>query len=822
MTTCRFILLTVTACAAYGLATAKASKTHRLTQAPASIDNTPAHILGWLPGPDKNRVCSGRYLEPTVVFKTPHPRPIGQDSTSVTANGPTLFKANGRSELQSHVVVKQPGRLLTADKAFIDRDGRSGKITAIELQGHVRYQQSGRLLVGQSAKIDFTQHMITLNSVLYHMHYPMTSGDAVDAWGRAGHVTKLASGIVKLSKGVTYTTCPPKNPAWIMSGSRLQLDHKKGVGTAHNVVLRFHRVPLFFTPYYSFPLDGRRKSGLLAPTFGLSAETGFDMSVPFYWNMAPNYDMTITPRIITKRGFQLNVLTRYLTQHSSGHLFVSDLPGDRLFSGFKNNVLSSYPETVVNQPYLNAMRSTNNNRWMLGYSNHSDWGSRWSSDVNLNRVSDDYYLRNFDITADGFVANQLLNEADIKYSGTHWNWWGLSQVYQTLHPIDQAVTQDQYQRLPAIKFSTSYPGLLKNLNASMDGEAVNFGFGSGFVAEKPIGQRFHFEPGVTLPVSWASAYVTPGLFISNTDYLVRHPNAGQVSSAARSLPIADVTAGAYFDKSFHLFNHDYVETLEPKLFYLVVPYQNQDDLPNYDTILLPFTYDSLFATNQFTGYDRQQNANQLSMGVTTRFLDANTGAERLRLSVGGMVYFVKPKVCLTPGCTAVSNRLSPIVSDATFFANRHWSGAANWAWDPNVDHTNNVLFNVDYSSDKNRVASLGYEFINENDAPQYSRLDAGVAWPLSPHWSAMAYGYYNISEKRPDSYYAGFQYDTCCWALRLVAQRNYVGNAILNDKNQYQTSYYVQLQLKGLGAVGNQNSGGLLQGTLPGYNDTMR
>jgi LPS-assembly protein len=782
-----------------------------------------AKLLGWVKSDDPNcALCGGYYTEPKTIAKHPHPSALNKNATQVTAEGPTLFVANGKSILQKNVVVTQPGRLLKADKAYIYRDNKTGKITAIELVGHVYLQQKDKLIVGQRAYLDLSDGSAKLVGGIYHISYPnKISGKSLNAWGRANYIKRLPSGIIDLKKNVTYSTCPPIDPSWEIKASSMHLDKKKGVGSARNVLIRWHGIPIMYSPYYSFPLDARRKSGFLAPVIGYSSKTGTDISVPYYWNIAPNYDMTLTPRWISKRGVQLSGLFRFLSKKSAGELFASFLPDDTLFGQFKQQIRNNTPATTANQPYLDAINNTSRNRWALRATDKTQLSSQWSAGFNLNRVSDDYYLTDFDLTDSGMIANQLLNQVNINYTGIHWNFTGLLQGYQTLHPINQDLTQDQYQRLPELDLNANYPGLKHGIDAELSSSLVNFDYESNFVPNQPTGQRFHVRPGITLPFDSASGYFTPSFYIDNTDYMVRHPFNWQSHNRARTLPIVDVDTGLYFNRNVHWEKSDYIQTLQPEAFYLYVPYQDQDDIPNFDTYLLPFSFNTLFNLNRFTGNDRLQNANQLSLGVSSRIINSDTGAEKLKLDLGAIYYFTRPKVCLTPNCTASTNNMSPIIGDATFYPSTHWSSTATWAWDPNTRQTNNAGFKLNYRRDNSHLFSLGYEFINETDSPQYSDLTAGASWPISYHWGAVGYTYYNVSQHRPDSYYLGVQYHTCCWTLRLIAQRQYTGNSLVSQKNEYKTAYYVQLQLNGLGSVGNANADGLLTDTLPGYNPLL-
>ncbi|MDF1759373.1 MAG: LPS assembly protein LptD [Coxiellaceae bacterium] len=825
---CKLIALSAAVHCGIALASPKANKS---TITPQVLSGKQiADMLNWLPSKDSDNICGGSYKEPKLIVDNPTPTGVEDNATAVTADGPALFSSSGRSILQQNVVVTQPGRLINADKAYIYRNADNGKISAIELFGHVRFQQKDKLIVSQHAYLDLSDGSSVLDDGLYHVLYNGGKHNDLSAWGRAYQVKRRANGVIDLYGRASYTTCPPIKPSWMIHANRMHLDKHKGVGKAYGVVLKFHKIPLLYTPYFSFAIDKQRKSGLLTPIIGHTGPSGLDIALPIYWNMAPNYDMTITPRMLTKRGFQLNGQFRFLSNTTRGRYFGNFLPGDKAFRTFKQETLDTTAATAENLPYLNAIEGYTNNRWMVTINQHSAFGQGWTADFNVNRVSDSYYLKDFDITANGATANQLLNQADLHYRGQHWEFTGMFQGYQTLHPINQPITDDQYQRIPEIDSTANYPGLTNWLDFNMSTSLINFGYNSFFVPNLPVGQRIHLRPSVSIPMNWAAGYVTPSLYVDNTDYVVEHQLPYQDRNIARTLPIVDIDTGLYLDRPVHFGSHHLIETFEPQVFYLYVPYKNQSNIPNFDTYSLPFSFAQVFSLNRFTGYDRIQNANQFSLGFTSRFLNAYDGSQRFRFDVGTIYYMAEPKVCLNRDCAHTTNNFSPIVSDVTFNPANHWSTTATWAWDPNAKQTNNAGVTFNYIRDNSHLFSLQYNYVRETDGSvdipsrqTHSNLIGGTYFPLTSHWNGIAYAYYNLTDKHPESYYFGVEYNTCCWSLRFLTDRLWQNNIPApGTGNTYQTGYYVQLSLKGLGALANKNTDRLFMNTLPGYNPDLR
>jgi len=837
----------------------KATKTKTRKQRPQLSSTLPVHLpkkqylqyvadeLGWVPSNNPLAICGGYFKEPEFVKQFPNPGNIKNEPTTITAKGSISYATKGVSILKKDVTVTQPGRIVKADKAYIYRNSE-GKISQIILIGHVSMREKGKLIIADIGSLTLYPTTARLINAAYHVYsktpYTPTLKGPFNAWGIAKRSTREASGIIRL-KDASYTTCSPTNPAWQIHAKRIVLNKKKGVGKAYGAVLTFKHIPIFATPYYSFPLNHKRKTGFLTPKLGFSTRSGADFGFPFYWNIAPNYDLTITPEWLTKRGFELTTYFRYLSERSTGYIYFNYLPNDRVFEEFRNNAFNTFGNgALYNQnfyaPYLNALKSMHNYRGFVTMADETHFNSDWTAHVNINYVTDPYYFADIGGTQGGFsTANQLLNQIDLEYSGWHWELKGLLQAYQTLHIINQTQNPalDQYQRLPDLIANAYYPDALPHMDFYWNSEATNFSYQSSFTPNKPIGQRLHLRPGISFPIYTAGNYITPQLWLDATGYNVEHLQPGQVKSATRVLPIFAVDSGLYFNRQFHLGNTEYTQTLEPRLFYLFVPYKNQNDLPNFDTVLLPFSFQQLFAMNRFTGDDRLDNANQISLGLTSRILNTETAEPILKADLGFIYYFQNPRVCLSAGCAQPKHHLSPIVTDLTYYPTHQWSLTGSLAWDPNLRQTNNAGININYKGNNNRIVNLGYVFVHENGTSivtttvtppsniysnNTSQFTFSTIWPIVKKWSLVGYIDYNINRRRIDTLYAGIQYDTCCWALRLIMQRSYVSTTVDNNgglRNGFDNTFYIQLQLKGLGDFGTADTGRLLSSTIPGFVD---
>lgn len=799
-----------------------------------------ARQLKWLSTPDANdSLCDGYFSETNDIRHYPNPPNYEKSPTHITAKGPTVFSKTGTSMLQQDVRVTQKGRLSRSDKAYIDHDDTTGKITKVHLIGHVRMQEHNKLLVSKNATLHANKNTVQLNHVLYHIVHRSKKLGESNIWGSAEKGNQLPNGIITLDHA-TYSSCAPIHPTWEITATHIEINQKKGVGVVKNAVLKLKGIPILYSPYLSFSTNRERKSGWFMPSFASSSKNGFTLGLPYYWNMAPNYDMTFTPTYYSKRGYQLNAYFRYLTKHSYGNLTASYLPNDRKFRHFKQETFSQFPEPIAAryQPYIDALRSDHNYRAYFSYNNHTLFNKAWALNIQLHHVTDSYYFRNFGSEVNDVVANQLLNRIDLNYSGEHWNFTLLAQAYQTLHQINQSnsPTINQYMRLPELDALAEYPHIFSGINFELNAQLVNFAYFSRFpplTDQLPAGQRLHLRPTFTRPINWVSGYLTPGISVDSTTYHVTRPLAGQETDSTRNLPIIDIDSGLYFNRHFHWGKKHYTQTLEPRLFYLYVPFENQNHYPIYDTQLLPFTYAQLFARDSFTGYDRLQNANQINIGMTSRFLGNDGVTEYLKMSLG-MGYFIShPRICLTAVCTALNPRFTPLVTELTYHPNPRWSIVGGFSWDTQLSQTNNAQVNVNYNNNGRYIIGGGYTFLQGQPLlPGYpttlqnantSIYNFHLAWPLNKKWSALGYLYYNATENRSESYFAGLQYDICCFSFRFIVDRTYLGvlpvNSGAQNIRQYSTNYMVQIQFKGIGNTGNADPHAMLEAAIPGYRD---
>ncbi len=818
--------------------------------------------LGWVTLPASQNICCGYYADPLANFGDKPLPPLMNTPVTINANTGTFHQA-GTSLLIGNVTLAQPGRLVSADRIAIHRNPENAQPVTADLYGNVTLREPGKLVTGDAAHLELHSKVAHFMHALYRMalNAPTTLIDntattpTLTAWGKANAVHQDQQGIIKLIRA-SYSTCAPTTDTWQVNAKNIILNRDTGRGYAYNAWLNVKNIPIFYTPYFNFPIDKRRQSGFLFPTLGSSSTSGFNFTTPYYWNIAPNYDDLITPHFYTKRGVQLNNTFRYLTNDSYGNVAFGYLPHDSAFSRFQDTAANKY----IGNPALGRLINSSDNRSSFLWQDNTVYNNHWSSNINYNSVSDDYYLQDFGniITT---ANNQLPEKASVNYAGENWNFNGLLQGYQTLHPVNQSVVSNPYNTLPQLNWNGSYPSGPLGLQYQLNNQFTYFDRSQNPGETTPVisAARINIQPGVSLPITDLSGFITPALQLALTHYNIGSQTPGFQNDIQRTIPIFDIDSGLYFDRHTQFWGSDYEQTLEPQLFYLYVPYRNQNNLPLFDTGLVPFSYDSLFMTNRFSGLDRIGDANQLTYAITTRFLDDDTGAEKFMASVGEIYYFHNRNVNLcTPGntpsatssftscnsnspiaigATSSTEKFSPIAGQLAYHFNPAWSATANTAWDPRTDETVNSNVGIQYKPGFNRVLNLNYNFIRYGDTfsaapnqpavpPQSHQNDLNqtsfsFAWPIREHWDAVGGYTYNVSHEYSQTYFYGVEYNSCCWAIRLVSGRSFVG---LNQNNNpiFNNGFYLQWQFKGLATVGTEDPSTLLMGNIPGYQDTFQ
>ncbi len=819
---------------------------------PSLTKDTIAEELGWIS--QKNTRCGGYYLDDPFTYPE---ELVKRNLVQITSTGPALYAKHGTSTLQGNVTISQIGEQIKSNRALLYRDPVTGKLSAIDLVGDVHLREPNTLVIAKVAHVDLITKMKSLKNILYRTgisteiktvtldnqtlqeSHPVTE---LSAWGQANELTQAEPKIYELQQ-VSYSTCPPDSNVWEVRASSIVLNKNTGRGVAKHARLYIKRIPVFYTPYLNFPIDKRRETGFLPPSFTTTGQSGAAASVPFYWNLAPNYDTTITPTYYAKRNWQLTNLFRYLTPTTNGRLNISALRNDKLFSHFQTTSQEKYQSSA--DPYvlanLNRLESAGSARGALSWQNNMQFNEHWTSGVDYNYVTDDYYLRDLRNDLNEVTDNQLLQQASVSYKSTNWNFMTRLQQYQTLHPVDEtAPFQNQYSRFPQVVLNGDYPNQRYGLDYFISNDVTHFDLRDtpGSSTLLPMGNRTHIQPGVSLPFNLPYFYVTPRVQMSFSQYELGHVSNNSLKNLGMALPIIDVGSGMYFDRDVRLFGFNLRQTLEPQVYYTYVPYHNQTRFPLFDTTLNTLTYDQLFTYNRFSGLDRLGDANQVAVGLTTRFLDADSGYERIRAGIGQLFYFRHRVVTLCTitdtncpdATTRRDNKLrrSPISGTFTYTLNPHWSVTGNTIWNVQTNNVDNQSANIQYSPDSKRVINLGYNFVRQGDlipgtdpnsnANSLKQADLSFAWPVLRDWSVVGRATKSINRNYFQNLIFGLQYDSCCWAVRLIGGRTFTNLDPNSHTPQYNPQIFLQFALRGLGNFGSGDPSQFLSSNIGGYN----
>ncbi len=788
--------------------------------------------------------CAGSYIEPQRPGMTDD-TPLEDAPTFVSAKASRYQQEAQVATLAGDVVLRQAGMQVEADEANLHQLENRG-----ELVGNVRLRDRGMLVVGDRAELQLDNGEAKIENAEYVIHEGHVRGSAL-------YAKREETAIIRLKDG-TYTRCEPGENDWHLKGKNVTLNPATGFGHATNVTLRVKDFPVFYTPYIYFPIDDRRQSGFLPPSFSTSSDTGFSVKTPYYFNLAPNYDATLYPTLMTNRGLLLEGEFRYLTPSSEGQVgaaWLDDQEDER-------KLQSEYEDQ----------------RWMVNWQHVTGLDSRWLFDVDYTDISDPYYFQDLDTDLDMSIPAFLNQRAGVTYRGDTFT----AQLGVHAYEQTSVVDTTPYDRLPQLSIYGFLPYNPGGLNFTYAGEFVSFqrSLRSGdFINENGIrqpwydnfvtglnraeGERVHLEPGVSLPLEWAWGYVKPSLNYAVTRYdldldglgRLQMANAGQSfdRSPTRSLPIYSVDSGLYFDRNTSWGGRPMRQTLEPRAFYLYVPYEDQSDIPVFDTGESTFSYASLWRTNRFSGRDRIGDENKLSLGVTSRWLEAN-GFERQRISIGQALYLRDRKVQL-PGVdyrTRDDARadVSPYALEYLYRFNRDWTLRSDFNWDPDAHRTRSgsAMFHYQPESDPRKIVNVGYRYRNDTvryDQPtgtwtigpdfgtpgtanyikdyyKISQHDFSIIWPVANHWSLLARWQHDYSQNRTLEALGGVEYDSCCWKLRLVNRYwidydEYDLNPSVNEKGD--RGIFLQLVLKGLGNALGSKVESFLQDGIQGYRE---
>lgn len=703
----------------------------------------------------------------------------GTVDTDVTLTGNAELRRAGGDVMKADTMhyVDLEDELFAKGAVRIVRDGNvyQGPELRIKLDDYSGYflkpefQLSG---TRNRRTLPETQIITASTDPLYAYRNPVASNRAgFPGRGSADRATFIDRDHVDLANPL-YTTCRADNYDWYIQAESMSLDQSTQEGVARNAKIVFKGVPILATPYLSFPLDDSRKSGLLSPTVSITSRSGFEYLQPYYLNLAPNYDLTLYPKLITARGLQLGADARYLWPTVNGDVRVEGLakdPRDRGKSRYAMSALNTYANGA--------------------------WSGYW----NLNKVSDNNYFVDFSRTIARSSQRILPRDAAITYSQRYW--------YATVHMLRYQTLQDPaspivppYEKSPQLLFHGARLDVLGGFDFNLDVDATRFihpTFASG--------DRYVIAPSISYPILRPGWFVTPRLSYNAAHYSVSDQPPGVPREFNRSLPTASVDSGLVFERDTSFFGRALQQTLEPRLFYVRTPYRNQSMLPNYDSGITDFNFAQLFAENPFGGYDRIADANQLTAAVTTRYINSDNGAEIFRASLGQR-YYLSPQRVTLPGGAPVSSNRSDVLAEVSGQLLKSISVDAGVQYSPVIRGVIRSNIGVSYRPEPTKVINAEYRYRQG----VLEQVDVSAQWPILRNVYGVGRVNYSTRDRKAIETLAGIEYSGCCWVLRLVGTRYVTGAQTATS------TLFLQLELNGLGRLGS-NPLESLKRNVPGY-----
>jgi LPS-assembly protein len=577
-----------------------------------------------------------------------------------------------------------------------------------------------------------------------------------------------------------YTTCRPGQDDWVLEASEIELDYETEEGSAKSPRLRFFDVPIIAFPFASFPLENRRRSGVLTPYYSQTTNRGFEVGVPYYWNIAPERDLTMTPVYMAKRGIQLKNQGRYLERDYNGELRLEYLPEDR-----------------------EARRS----RQGLSLQHAHNFTPNLTAQVDYNRVSDDRYFVDLASQVRQVSIGNLQQDGYVTYNGRFgehpYTAQARIQKFQTLQDPLAPITPP-YHREPQLTFTSSLNDLVGLFDATLPAEYVNFTHRA-----QVQGARLALNPTLAVPLLSPGFFLTPKAGLRQLSYNLRRTEPGAQQSPHTQIPWVSADTGFIFEREARFFGDTLTQTLEPRLFYVYVPYRNQDHIPIFDTALADFNFPQLFTENRFGGGDRFGDANQATLALTSRFLQPN-GQEAFRATVGQRYYFRDERVGLTPTTPLRTSLESDVLASVGGRLFRHWTFDTTTQYNRLQQRSERYTASVRYSPEIAKVLNASYRFTRAT----IRQIDLSAQWPVATGWYGVGRYNYSFLDKRLLEGLAGLEYNAGCWVFRAVVQRVQAAAQVAS------TGLFFQLEFNGVGQVGTDDAVALLSRNVPGYSVT--
>ena len=748
------------------------------------------------------RFCCGAFLQP---------KPEGEESAQDPRHAPLRVSAlstetgmDSVAILKGDVNISQGFRKITSDQALVDQENRH-----ISLSGSVRFREPNMLLAGDHALLNLDSQEIKLKNADYVLH---ESG----VRGSASSLLRKTDGVI-IIEDATYTSCAPSLNAWQLKTNAITLDQASGFATIKNARLDIAGLPVFYFPYGKFPISDRRSSGLLFPSISNDDSNGIDLSLPVYLNLAPNYDATLTPRYLQHRGTAIEAEFRHLSRWSHTELSAGFLGNDK--GGNQANIKVDSSQPPPNQ---------GDNRYIARLKHSGNFSKSWSSFLDINDVSDKAYF--FDL---GKVADEETNPTYLKRVGKigyQNDQWKLSIEAQNHQSITFGI-ESPYQLKSRATINGSYH-YSNDFTLEINNQQSEFAHHSESLVSGGR-TRLNYSFGLDKRSDWGYLRSKIGLqhlaYQLNSSEVVLNSNShNKIEDSKITLPFVSLDAGLRLEKINGFFKN-YKQTLEPRLFYTNTRYRNQDHFPDFDTKEMMPSYSQLFSINHFTGGDRISDDHRLTLGLSTSYINKNTGQEKIRASIAQATYFEDRKVGLSQ-ITPLSNNLerekSAIAVKLSFNINKNWRINNEAMYNHSQKQMDKLNANLYYSNHEDKIFNIGYRYSRPEMAinnyavseEKIDQLDLSFSLPVGRNFNWLGRLHHDFSNNRELELFTGFEYNNCCWRAGLIVRR-WLDNRYEDAQPELLTSkngIFLQVQLRGLAGTGSR-VGSILKKGIYGY-----
>jgi LPS-assembly protein len=705
------------------------------------------------------------------------------EQQTITADR-VLYQADGTSVFEGNVVITQGAQRISGDAMYYHHEQDT-----VKAKGRVQIENQGLLISSDEAEYNNSEQ----SSVLHNAEFLMFE-NALNGTAKRIYVSENETEV----KSSTITTCPPGKESWLLKSSELHLDQEKGWGYAKHASLRLAKVPVLYTPYFTFPLDDRRKTGFLYPTLGSDSVNGTDIAIPYYLNIAPNYDATLTPRILSKRGEQLAGEFRYLNATGEG-----SISGDYL-----------------GQDEINPLYSE---RKQAQWHHYKSFSPGWHFDADYYYVSDSDYFDDLDSFTNFSSIGYLERKALISYLGSHGYFNVLAQDFQVLDTISE--TDEPYRLAPQVNAGVEHTFNKAPLGVGLDAQASQFerdlnpaNIGSLAISQGELttGQRLVMQPRLFGELSDAGYFFKPSATLHHRQYrLDDYQAVDDEADLEYNVPVYSLDTGLIFERDLSFANQSYWQTLEPRIKLTKIPFREQSDAPNFDSGLLSINEEKLFNERRYSGHDLVGDTEQVALGLASRFFDEQ-GGEKAVFSIGQIAYLEDREIRIDEN-EDLTEKYSPVFANASIQLLPNWTIAQQVQWDSEENQIDQAASGIYFKNELRKIANLEFRYRPEDSSSPLKETRASFMWPLANRWSAMSFWNYDMLQESTIELASGLEYENCCVIVRALNQK-WLRKVSSTSSYESANKQSLEIQLKGLGRLNNQISN-YLSHRIPGFSE---